>query len=309
MQPAKSIIEVRSLCHEYRRFRATNQALDNVTLSVPPGTIFGLLGRNGAGKTTLVKILLGLIHATGGEVSVLGESPSSHQMRRRIGYLPEQMRLPEHMKAVSFLRFMGKINHVPTMKLEERIPSLLELMELDGARKKLLREYSKGMTQRLGIAQALLNDPDVLFLDEPTDGLDPLGRKQVRELLSGLRAAGKSIFLNSHLLSEIELVCDSVAILERGRVVQMGAPRDLVASSGEYRVRLAHTNENVRRAAEAVLPVIWEDAAVRVNPKDRAELNRLIDALRAVPVEIEAVEPVKSTLEESFIAAVAGKGN
>ena len=303
-------IDVQGLSHEFRRFRRTTRALEGVSISVQPGTIFGLLGRNGAGKTTLVKILLGLIHPASGSARILGEPPSSHRMRRRIGYLPEQMRLPEHMKAVSFLRFMGKINGVPEDKLRERVPSLLELLELDGARRKLLREYSKGMTQRLGIAQALVNDPDVLFLDEPTDGLDPLGRKQVRDLLNSLRAAGKTIFLNSHLLSEIELVCDSVAILETGRVVRTGPPRDLVTATGEYRVRVARVDDAVRRAVEAAMgaAAIWEDHAARVRPADVAQLNRLIDALRSVPVEIEAIEPVKSTLEESFIAVVSAKG-
>ena len=303
-------IRVEGLGHVYRRWRSTTQALEDVSLAVPAGTIFGLLGRNGAGKTTLVKILLGLIAPTAGGATILGEPPSSHRMRRRIGYLPEQMRLPEHMKAVSFLRYMGAINHVPEEKLRERIPSLLELVELDGARRNLLREYSKGMQQRLGIAQALLNDPEVLFLDEPTEGLDPLGRKQVRDLLSSLRTAGKTIFLNSHLLSEIELVCDNVAILEKGRVVRMGAPRELVSATGEYRVRVSHVNEAVRRAADkAISGGIWEGESVLVRPLDRAQLNRLIDELRAAQVEIEAVEPVRSTLEESFIAAVAGKGN
>jgi ABC-2 type transport system ATP-binding protein len=303
-------VEVRDLGHVFRRFRTRTQALDGVSLEVPPGSIFGLLGRNGAGKTTLVKILLGLIHPTSGHAAVLGEEPSSHRMRRRIGYLPESMRLPEHMKAESFLRYMGAINHVSDEQLRKRVPSLLELLELDGARRKLLREYSKGMTQRLGIAQALLNDPDVLFLDEPTDGLDPLGRKEVRDLLTNLKAAGKTIFLNSHLLSEIELVCDRVTILERGRVVRSGAPRDLMTSTGEYRVKVAGVSEAVRRATESVIAGgIWEDSGVRVRPRDRAELNRLIDTLRGVPVEIEAVEPLRSTLEESFIAAVAGETN
>jgi ABC-2 type transport system ATP-binding protein len=309
VNPTKSSVQTCELEHVYRRFRVTTRALAGVSLEVAPGTIFGLLGRNGAGKTTLVKILLGLIYASGGRASVLGEPPTSHRMRRRIGYLPEQMRLPEHLKAESFLRYMGGINHVPSEKLRQRIPSLLEMVELDNARHKLLREYSKGMQQRIGIAQALLNDPDLLFLDEPTEGLDPLGRKQVRDLLTSLRAAGKTIFLNSHLLSEIELVCDSVAILEGGRVVQTGAPQELATATGEYRVRVTRCDDKVRAAA-ASSAAIWDDErSVRVRPRDVADLNRLIDALRAVPVDIEAVEPVRATLEESFIAAVAGKGN
>ncbi len=303
---ADAVISAESLEHVYRRFRTTTQALAGVSLRVERGSIFGLLGRNGAGKTTLVKILLGLVHATGGRAAILGEPPSAHRMRRRIGYLPEHMRLPEHLKADSFLRYMGAINGVSADKLRERIPTLLELVELADARKKLLREYSKGMTQRLGIAQALLNDPEVLFLDEPTEGLDPLGRKAVRDLLSTLRAGGKTIFLNSHLLSEVELVCDGVAMLERGKVVRTGPPQAFVVATGEYALRLARADEAVRRVVEALVPgSIWEGGTVRVRPRDRAHLNDLIDRLRAVPVEIEALEPQRSTLEESFIAAVA----
>ncbi len=307
---AAPAISVEALDHVFHRFRSTTQALAGVTLAVQPGSIFGLLGRNGAGKTTLVKILLGLIHPTAGRATVLGDPPTSHRMRRRLGYLPEQMRLPEHLKAESFLRYMGGVNGVASEELRKRIPPLLDLLELSGARRKLLREYSKGMQQRLGIAQALLNDPDVLFLDEPTEGLDPLGRKEVRDLLSNLRTAGKTIFLNSHLLSEMELVCDQVAILEGGRVVRQGAPQELVSLSGEYRIRVAHVDQAVQRAAAAAIGGgLWEDACLRVWPRDRAQLNQLIDRLRAVPVEIEAVEPVRSTLEESFIAAVSGKDN
>ena len=299
-------VEVIGLCKTFRAFRRRTDALSDVSLSVAPGTIFGLLGRNGAGKTTLIKILMGMTFPTSGSARLLGE-PLSARVRRRIGYLPEQMRLPEYMKAESFLRYMGKLNHVSDAELKKKIPTLLDLVELTDARKKLLREYSKGMGQRLGLAQALLNDPELLFLDEPTEGLDPLGRKQVRDLLITLRASGTTIFLNSHLLSEIELVCDQVAILDKGRVVRTGCPEDFTRASGVYRLKLERIDDRVRHAAAAVCTDIrCGDSALEFVPRDRRHLNQMIDALRAVLVEIESIEPVRSSLEETFIEVVTG---
>jgi ABC-2 type transport system ATP-binding protein len=301
-------VEVTGLGKTFHAFRRRTEALRDVSLTVAPGTIFGLLGRNGAGKTTLVKILMGMTQATSGQARLLGE-PVSARVRRRVGYLPEQMRLPDYMKAESFLRFMGRLNHVSDSDLDKKIPTLLELVELGDARKKLLKEYSKGMGQRLGLAQSLINDPDLLFLDEPTEGLDPLGRKQVRELLLTLRAAGKTIFLNSHLLSEIELVCDQVAIIDKGRVVRTGHPEEFTRSTGVYRIKLARLDENVRRAAAAVaVDLRCDDASVEFVPTDRRHLNAMIDALRSAQVEIESVEAVRSSLEESFIQVVTHSG-
>jgi len=297
-------VEVTGLSKNFVAFRRRTEALREVSLAVAPGTIFGLLGRNGAGKTTLVKILMGLTRATSGRARLLNE-PLSARLRRRVGYLPEQMRLPEYMKAESFLRFMGKLNHLKSDAMRKKIPELLELVELSDARRKLLKEYSKGMAQRLGLAQALLNDPDLLFLDEPTEGLDPLSRKQVRDLLIKLRGSGKTIFLNSHLLSEIELVCDQVAILDSGRVVRTGPPEEFTRSTGIYRIKLAQSDERVRTAVAAAAPDgRWANSTLDFVPRDRAHLNAVIDALRAVPVEIEVVEPLRSTLEESFIEVV-----
>jgi ABC-2 type transport system ATP-binding protein len=301
-------VEVHDLTKTYRdlRRRATH-ALADVTLSVESGTIFGLLGQNGAGKTSLVKILLGLSWPSAGNARVLGNDPANAHARRRIGYLPEQMRLPEYLRADGFLRFMGRLSDVRSSSLNERIPRLLEQVGLSGVRKRL-KAYSKGMQQRLGLAQSLINDPELILLDEPTEGLDPLGRKQVRDLLVSLRSQGKTIFLNSHLLSEIELVCDQVLILDHGRVARAGAPGDFTRATGEYRIRVADASPAARAAVESVVgSATWEDAGVRFMPRDREQLNALIDKLRAAPVEIEAIEPVHSTLEEFFIEVVAGR--
>lgn len=306
---AELAVQTQDLEMIYRDFpRKAARALTGVSLEVERGVIFGLLGQNGAGKTTLVKLLLSLLRPTRGTVRVLGCDPFDSRMRRRIGYLPEQMRLPEYMKAHSFLRFMGELNGVDRATMKARIPALLEQVGLPGE-KKLLSAYSKGMTQRLGLAQALISDPELLFLDEPTEGLDPLGRKQVRDMLVQLRAAGKTIFLNSHLLSEIELVCDRVMILNGGAVVRQGTPAEFAKHTGEYRVRVAEANDAVRAALASVMPgAQWKDTTAYFTPRDRTQLNALIDRLRAVPVEIETIEPVHGTLEEYFIQVVTGAG-
>jgi ABC-2 type transport system ATP-binding protein len=303
-------IDVTNLGKTYPAFRGKSvTALDGISLRVETGAIFGLIGQNGAGKTTLVKILLGLATPTSGLARLLGSSPQDPSARRRVGYLPEQMRLPDYFQAANFLRYMGRLNGVDRAVLDRRIPPLLERVGLADVRKPV-KSYSKGMQQRLGLAQALVSDPDLLFLDEPTDGLDPLGRKDVRDLLVQLRAEGKTIFLNSHLLSEVELVCDRIAILSKGQVARAGAPDEFTRGTGEYLVRVAAANDAVRAASTAVAgdrPARWEQDTLRFAPRDRTHLNSLLDALRRVPVEIESVEPVKLSLEDYFLRVVAGE--
>lgn len=301
-------VETNSLSKDYRTalHKPPTSALKGVTVKVERGCIFGLLGQNGAGKTTLVKILLSLVPPTSGSAHVLGKDPTDISVRRRIGFLPEHMRLPEYMKARQFLTYMGRLNGVDSAVMRKRIPELLEMVGLPGE-KKLIKAYSKGMQQRLGLAQALLNDPELLFLDEPTEGLDPLGRKQVRDLLVQLRAQGKTIFLNSHILSEVEMICDEMLILRKGEMVRAGKPSDFTRRTGEYRVQVDAVTDAVHAAAEAVLgPVKWEGTSLRCAVQNRAQLNQLIDKFRAAGAEIEAIEPLKSTLEQFFIEVATG---
>jgi len=246
-----------------------------------------------------------------GSAELLGGSPSNAAVRRRVGYLPEQMRIPDYMKAKGFLKYMGRLNQVGSVELKQRIPELLDLVGLAGV-KKPVKAYSKGMQQRLGLAQALLNDPRVLFLDEPTDGLDPVGRKDVRDLIVRLRERGKTIFLNSHLLSEVESVCDRIVILDKGSVARMATPSDFTRGTGEVQIRVTTVSERVRGAVAAVLGPAsgisaWREKTLRFVPADTAELNAVIDALRRLPVEIEAIEPTKLSLE-SFFLQVIGEG-
>ena len=279
-------------------------ALKGVSLEVPAGAIFGLLGANGAGKTTLVKSLLGLHCATTGTCEVLGRPPSDAQLRRRIGYLPEQLSIPEYYRAEPFLRHMAGLNGFNPADLRRRIAEVLALVELEGAGRKFVSEYSKGMRQRLGLAQALLHDPELIILDEPTDGLDPLGRKKVRELLTALRARGKTIFLNSHLLSEVELVCDEVVILKAGSIARRGTPRQLTAASGEYRIRLAGDAAAIAQSRAWFSESRVVERELFVTPQDVSDLNHIIDRLRAARLDIEAVEPVRASLEDAFVSIV-----
>jgi len=305
-------IETKDLKKNYRTLTGkTVPALQGVSLRVEYGTIFGLIGQNGAGKTSLVKILLGLSRPSMGSAEILGGSPVNAAVRRRVGYLPEQMRIPDYMKAKGFLKYMGRLNQVRSDELKLRIPELLDVVGLAGV-KKPVKAYSKGMQQRLGLAQALLNDPRILFLDEPTDGLDPVGRKDVRDLLVKLRERGKTIFLNSHLLSEVESVCDRIMILEKGTVARMATPEDFTRGTGEVQIRVATVSERVRGAVAAVLGPAsgvsaWHEKSLRFTPRDIGELNAVIDALRKIDVSIEAIEPTKLSLESYFLQVI-GEG-
>src|SRR5947209_7063566 len=219
------VIVTDHLAKHYGRIRA----LGGVSLAVQPGEIFGLLGQNGAGKTTLVKVLLGVVAASDGRAEVLGQPTGTAAVRRRIGYLPEDHRFPDYHTAASLLDFYGALLDVPSAERRKRIPPVLELVGLKGRMHSKVRTYSKGMKQRLGIAQAIFRSPEIIFLDEPTDGVDPVGRREIRELMERLKEQGKTIFVNSHLLSEVELVCDRVAILRKGEVVQEGTVEALTA--------------------------------------------------------------------------------
>ena len=185
------------------------------------GEIFGLLGPNGAGKTTLIKVLLGLVHKTSGDAELLGRPAGDIEARRQIGYLPEQHRIPHHLTGNTALEYYGRLSNMSMSDIRRRRPELLETVGLRRWGRTLVRKYSKGMTQRLGLAQAMLHDPELLILDEPTDGVDPVGRAEIRDILGRLKSEGKTIFLNSHLLQEIELVCDRVAILGQGKLRRM----------------------------------------------------------------------------------------
>jgi ABC-2 type transport system ATP-binding protein len=203
-------------------------ALKGLNLSVQAGEVFGFLGPNGAGKTTTMNVLLGFLNATGGTAHIFGVNVREPIARQRIGYLPELTYYYKFLTAEELLRFYAKIFHIPKSETEQRIDAVLKLVELEHARKRLIKTYSKGMQQRVGLAQALINNPDLLILDEPTSGLDPIGRMKVREIILRLKNEGKTVFFSSHELGEVETVCDRVAILSEGELKAEGRVSDLL---------------------------------------------------------------------------------
>ena len=309
MPDAISVSDLSKTYHTGLLGRSTVQALDGVSLDVPEGAIFGLLGPNGAGKTTLVKVLLGLVHPTDGTAHLFGEPAQRPAARRRIGFLPENHRFPGFLTAEQTLQVYGRLADVPAATREERISDLLHNVGLAERRDTKVKTFSKGMLQRLGLAQALLNDPDLLFLDEPTSGVDPVGRRAIRDLVLKLRDAGATIFLNSHLLSEVEKVCSKVAILRNGQLVRKGTIEELTAVERVYDVVTTPIPDAV--ASDFDLSLSPNDAPTnpdlrqyRMHAEDRAALNALLDRLRAADVEIESITPLRRSLEDYFIDVV-----
>lgn len=230
-----AILKTDNLRVEFRTRQADQPvkvALEGLTLAVRPGEVFGFLGPNGAGKTTTMNVLLGFVNATAGEASLFGVNVREPIARQRIGYLPEQTYYYKFLTAEEILRFYARIFRIPRGEVDRRIDGVLKLVELDHARKRPLKTYSKGMQQRVGLAQALINQPDLLILDEPTSGLDPVGRMKVREIIQRLRHEGRTVFFSSHELGEVETVCDRVAILHQGRLKAEGRVADLVQQHG-----------------------------------------------------------------------------
>jgi len=282
------------------------EALTGFSVSVEAGQIFSLLGPNGAGKTTFIKILLSLTHATSGGATILGEKLPSVAVKSRIGYLPESHRYPGYLTGEQVLRFFGQLSGVNSVVLASRILPLLELVGLAQWRGMKVKKYSKGMMQRLGLAQALINDPEVLFLDEPTDGVDPVGRKEIRDILKDLKLRGKTIFLNSHLLSEVELVSDRVAILDKGKLLKLGTVDELTRGGTTYTVGIAGPlpDAALQESRALVMNFTVNGDTVTADCGSFAELNRVIDLLRKHGVAITSVVKQRSTLEESFISLI-----
>jgi len=280
-------------------------AVDNVSIRVPKGTTYGLLGPNGAGKTTFVKMLLSCAHPTSGRALVFGRDSREQEARRPIGYLPENHRFPTYMTGHDMLNFYGALSGMETRARQARIPELLNLVGLDERAHNLrLGKYSKGMLQRVGLAQALIHSPRLLVLDEPSDGVDPVGRKQIRDVLHGLEKQGVTIFLNSHLLAEVELFCHEVAIIQKGKLALTGTVQELTSGSG-YRVESVGVPEaletELRTKAKSFAAT---NGCLSLLFGSREEANQAVDLLRGNGCEIESLGPSRSTLEEVFMKTV-----
>jgi len=284
-------------------------ALEDFSITIQQGEIFGLLGPNGAGKTTFIKILLSLVHPTSGSASILGTPLPDVNIKRRIGYLPENHRFPGYLTGDQVLDFFGRLAGVPRREIRSRSKPLLDLVGMGQWSSTKVRKYSKGMMQRLGLAQALVNDPDVIFLDEPTDGVDPVGRKEIRDILTDLKRRGKTIFLNSHLLSEVELISDRVAILDKGKLLKIGTVDELTSQESEYTIGITGTlPEGFHLEADALLLKLKaHDGSLIADLKTTAAINQLIDLLRKHGVEITSITQKRNSLEDSFISLLKGE--
>ena len=307
--PADLAIETEGLSKTFRR-RWSKQgfrAVDNLSLRVERGTTYGLLGPNGAGKTTFVKMLLSCANPTSGRAKVFGIDSRLPVARRPIGYLPENHRFPTYMTGRGMLDFYGALSGMNGFDRKKRTAELLKVVGLEQWTDVRLGKYSKGMLQRVGLAQALMHSPTLLILDEPSDGVDPVGRRQIREILHSLEEKGVTIFLNSHLLAEVELFCRDVAIIHKGKLALEGKIKDLTSGSG-YRVEAEHAPDRLVDELRAKASgVSSQNGTVEFLFANREAANQAVDLLRAEKCEIEAVARTKSTLEEVFMRTVDGK--
>ncbi len=276
-------------------------ALDNVTLTVKQGEIFALLGPNGAGKTTFLKVLLGLTQPTTGTVSIAGLAPSDPQSRQKVGYLPENHRFPGYLTGLGFLEFTGRLYGLSEVEIDSRVDYLLKLVGMEKWVDTKLKKYSKGMSQRIGLAQALVGDPELLLLDEPTDGVDPVGKVEIRQVLEKMRDEGKTIVLSSHLLAEVETMADRVAILSKGRLLRLSTVDELTIQSNLFEIQAEIGNVIIQIPPEMgrILSISSKGLIAKLANED--DINHLIDQLRMKRIMIRSVRPMKASLEQSFI--------
>jgi ABC-2 type transport system ATP-binding protein len=294
--------------HHLRKEFNGKAAVADLSLRVERGEVFGFLGPNGAGKTTSVKMLLGLIAPTAGKAEMLGAPLGDEQARARVGFLPEHFRFHDWLTGAEFLALHGRLYRMPEERLRSKIPELLELVNLSAHADKKLRAFSKGMLQRIGLAQALLNDPELVILDEPTSGLDPGGRRLVRDIISELRSRGTAVFLNSHFLSEVEVTCDRVAFIKNGRVVHTSALAALVEGEITVQVRVKNLPQGALEAlASSGRVVQLEGSLLTMMVDEEASLPAIHRLLVESGAEVYAFTPQRLSLEELFMRVV-GEG-
>lgn len=299
-------LQINRLTKAYQRgwSRKRFLAVDSLSLEVCKGEIFGFLGHNGSGKTTTIKMILGLVHPTEGTVSILGRDSREIGVKRSVGYLPESPYFYDYLTAEEFLRFYGRLFNMQGSQLACKIDSLLELVGLKDARQVPLRKFSKGMLQRAGIAQALINDPALVILDEPMSGLDPIGRRDVRDIILQLKEQGKTVFFSSHILPDVEMICDRVSILVKGQLKAVGAVSDLVGSEtvNEVEIQVVTTSQELlRKADELGATVSRRGGMVLMTVPSQPKADQLLAYIRSQNGRLVSFVPHKRSLEDLFL--------
>ncbi len=303
------VVQTWNLGKTYRTGFWMNQKIESLkscSLSIYQGETFGLLGPNGAGKTTLLKTLLGITRPTTGKAVILGKPIGDRAVKQKIGYLPENAYLYDFLTAWEFLEFIAGLFQLPKSISRKRITELLDLVGLaqSTARKKKLKQYSKGMLQRVGMAQSLINDPEIVFLDEPMSGLDPMGRYRMREIVLSLKQQGKTIFFNSHVLSDIEQICDRIAFLALGELICQGSLEDLLGTSNAYQAIVANAN------SETLTP--WMTNLTKENNywhgQLKVEPNQFVTHLDDADAQLVSIHLARPSLEEFFMQQLRDRG-
>jgi ABC-2 type transport system ATP-binding protein len=301
-------IQVQKLSKRYRSGFLIREirALDSVSFEVGQGEIFGFLGPNGAGKTTAIKILVGLTRPTSGWAKVMGEAPDSVAGKRWLGFLPESPYFYDHLSAREFLELSGQLNGVPRSELPGRVTKMLETVKLTEAADARLRGFSRGMLQRVGIAQALLHNPKLVILDEPMGGLDPVGRKEFRDIILGLRDSGRTVFFSSHILQDVEMICDRVAILVGGKLVSVGRLDEILSSEIDtFEVTVRNVSgDAVRASGVKVAQILPGDDKLLVVVSSEADVEELLKLLAARNGRLISLIPRTRTLEDYFMSKV-----
>lgn len=284
-------------------------AVDALSLEVRRGEIYGFLGPNGAGKTTTIKMLMGLIYPTGGTATLFGRPIGDPAAKAKVGFLPESPYFYDYLTSREFLRFYGHLFSLFGAKLEKRIDELLELVGMTQARDLQLRKFSKGMLQRVGIAQAMINDPELVVLDEPMSGLDPIGRKEVRDLILRLKESGKTVMFSSHILHDAEVLCDRVAMIMKGKLVACGHVSELIAGDTTHEVEMV-IDRLLPEALERIRPltrkIVRQGERVMAVLTSQQDVDHALDVIRSANAKLVALTPHKTSLEDLFIRKANG---
>lgn len=299
----EAALETKGLSKTYRGLRKV-RALEPLDLSIAPGTVFGLLGANGAGKSTLVKTILGICRATTGYALIFGRDSRNPDARLQVGYLPEGTHFARYLTGRNVLEYFGQLAGLTGDRLREQVTLKLKLVGMADWADKKVAKYSKGMRQRIGLAQAMLGDPRLIILDEPTDGVDPEGRHHIRELIIRLGKEGVTLFLNSHMLSEVETVCHEIGIMYQGRLLKRGKVQDIrnemSMRDGKYQL-VFHTGPLPQTLPPQLAGLQREEQGFRISVGNREEIPRLVDALRDSGVAVYGIEQYHASLEEAFL--------